>query len=193
MTGVTIDLPLVICNSFITMHHSKDASLSLIHPCAITRILTHLNMNFSAAILLVPRSVKSINRHSATQIAAQMQKQKQKQKKCGREADNNEEDDAAGPSSVADERDKLKSIVSYLDRISSQLNAQQILLGKLSTRMCCLEQRAIGSSSGAAGTASASSIDTVVEGDHYDKNDDIDDDNEEDEDEDEDDEHGNPK
>ena len=72
MTGVTIDLPSVICNSFITMHHSKDASLSLIHPCAITRILTHLNMNFPAAIPLVPRLGKPINRHSTTWIAAQM-------------------------------------------------------------------------------------------------------------------------
>ena len=157
-------------------------------------------MNFPAAIPLVPRSVKPINRHSATRIVAQMQKQKQKQKKRGREADNDEEDDVAGPSSVADERDELKSIVSYLDRISSQLNAQQILLGKLSTRMGRLEQRAIGSSSGAARTASASSTDgtegdgsepdAAVEGDHYDKNDDIDDDDEE---EDEDDEHGDPK
>ena len=143
MTGVTIDLPSVICNSFITMHHSKDALLSLIHPCAITHILTNLNMNFPAAIPLVPQSVKPINRHSATRMVAQMQKQKQKQ--CAREADNDEEDDAAGPSSVANERDELKSIVSYLDRISSQLNAQQILLGKLSTRMGRLEQRAIGS------------------------------------------------
>uniref|UniRef100_A0A2N9GG56 Putative plant transposon protein domain-containing protein n=1 Tax=Fagus sylvatica TaxID=28930 RepID=A0A2N9GG56_FAGSY len=223
MTGVTIDLPSVICNSFITMHHSKDASLSLIHPCAITRILTHLNMNFPAAIPLVPRSGKPINRHSATRIATQMQKQKQKKKKRAREADNDEEDDAAGPSSVADARDELKGIVSYLHRISSQMDAQQVLLRKLSTRMRRVEQRAIGSSSGAAGTASASSTDgteadgsepdAAVEGDHYDKNDDIDDDDEEDEDEDEDedeeededededeedeedehDEHGNPK
>ena len=42
---------------------------------------------------------------------------------------------------------------------SSQLDAQQVLLGKLSTRMHRVEQRAIGSSSGAAGTASASSTD----------------------------------
>ena len=48
MTSVSIDLPSVMCNSFITMHQSKDASLSLIHPCAITHILTHLNMNFPA-------------------------------------------------------------------------------------------------------------------------------------------------
>ena len=53
MTGVSIDLPSVICNSLITMHQSKDASLSLIHPCAITHILTHLNMNFPVAIPLV--------------------------------------------------------------------------------------------------------------------------------------------
>ncbi len=194
MTGVTIDLPSVICNSFIKMHYSKDASLSLIHPCAITRILTHLNMKFTAAISLVPRSGKPINRHSATRIAAQMQEQKQKKKKHAREAANDKEDDAAGPSS------ELKGIVSYLQRISSQLDAQQVLLGKLSTRMRRVEQRAIGSSSGAAGTASASSTDgteadgsepdAAVEGDHYDKNDDIDDD---DEDEDEDDKHGNPK
>ena len=218
MTGVTIDLPLVICNSFITMHQSKDASLSLIHPCAITRILTHLNMNFPAAISLVPRSVQPINRHSATQIAAQMQEQKQKKKKKrAREAGNDEEHDAAGPSS------ELKGIVSHLQRISSQLDAQQVLLVKLSARLRRVEQRVIGSSSGAAGIASASSTDgteadgsepdAAVEGDHYDKNDDIDDDDEEDEeededeeeeddededeedeeDEDEDDKHGNPK
>jgi hypothetical protein len=219
MTGVTIDLPSVICNSFIKMHYSKDASLSLIHPCAITRILTHLNMKFTAAISLVPRSGQAINRHSATRIAAQMEDQKQKKKKRTREAANDEEDDAAGPSS------DLKGVVSYLQRLSSQLDAQQVLLRKMSTRLRRLEQRAIGSSSGAAGTASASSTDggeadgsepdAAVEGDHYDKNDDIDDDDEEDEDgdeedededgdeeeedaddedeEDEDDEHGNPK
>jgi hypothetical protein len=191
MTGVTIDLPSVICNSFIKMHHSKDASLSLIHPCAITRILTHLKFTFPAGIPLVPRSGKPIDRHSATRIAAQMQEQKQKKKKKrAREAGNDEEHDAAGPSS------ELKGIVSHLQRISSQLDAQQVLLGKLSARMRRIEQRAIGSSSGAAGTASASSTDgteadgsepdAAVEGDHYDKNDDIDDDEEEDEDEDED-------
>jgi hypothetical protein len=200
MTGVSIDLPSVICNSFITMHQSKDASLSLIHPCAITRILTHLNMNFLAAIPLVTRSVQPINRHSITRIAAQMQKQK----KLTREVDNDEEDDATGPSYVADVRAELKSIVSYLDRISSQLNAQQTVLGKLNTRMRRLEQRAMDSSSGATCTPSASSTygieadgseaDAAVEGDHYDKNDDIDDDDDEDEDEeDEDDEHGSPK
>jgi hypothetical protein len=111
------------------------------------------------------------------------------------------EDDAASPSSVADVTAELKSIVSYLDRISSQLNAQQIVLGKLNTRMRRLEQRAMDSSSGAAWTPSTSSTDgteadgsepdAAVEGDHYDKNDDIDDDDEEDEDED--DEHGCPK
>ena len=135
-----------------------------------------------------------------------MQKQKQKQKKRTREADNDEEDDveddATGPSSVADVRAELKSIVSYLDRISSQLNAQQTVLGKLSTRMRRLEQRGMDSSSGAACRPSASSTDgtkadgseadATVEGDHYDKNDDVDDDEEEDE-EDEDDEHGSPK
>jgi hypothetical protein len=60
-----------------------------------------------------------------------MQKQKQKKKKRAREADNDEEDDAVGPSSVADARDELKGIVSYLHRISSQLDAQQVLLGKI--------------------------------------------------------------
>ena len=192
MTSVSIDLPSVICNSFITMHQSKDTSLSLIYLCAITRILTHLNMNFPAAIPLVPRSVQPINHHSVTWIAAQMQKQK----KCTREADNDGEndveDDGVGPSSVADVTVELKSIVSYLDRISSQLNAQQIVLGKLNTCMCRLEQWAMDSSSGAAWTPSASSTDgteadgsepdVAVEGDHCDKNDDIDDDEDEDED-----------
>ena len=210
MTDVTIDLPSVICNSFIKMHHSKDASLSLIHPCAITRILTHLKMNFPRDIPLVPRPGKPINRHSTTRITAQMQEQKQKKKKRARKAGNAEEDDAVGPSS------EQKGIVSHLQRISSQLDAQQVLLVKLSARLRRVEQRVMGSSSGAAGTASASSTDgteadgsepdAVVEGDHYDKNDDIDDDDEEDEDEeeeddkdedeedeDEDDEHGNPK
>ena len=73
------------------------------------------------------------------------------------------------------------------------------MLGKLNTRMRRLEQWAMDSSSGAAWTPSASStndteadgseLDAVVEGDHYDKNDDIDDDDEEDED----DEHVSPK
>jgi hypothetical protein len=62
------------------MHQSKDATLSLIRPCAITRILTHLNMTFPAAIPLVHQSVQSINGHSVTWIAAHMQQQKQKKR-----------------------------------------------------------------------------------------------------------------
>ncbi len=80
---------------------------------------------------------------------------------------------------------ELKTVVSYLDHISSRLNRQEIVLGKLNTRMRCLEQWAMDSSSGAAFTPSVSSTDgteadgtepdATVEGDQYDKNDDIDD------------------
>jgi hypothetical protein len=75
---------------------------------------------------------------------------------------------------------ELKIVVSYLDRIISQLNGQDIVSGNLNTRMRYLEQWAMNSSSGAAFAPSVTSTDgtepdVVVEGDQYDKNDDIDD------------------
>ncbi len=51
-TGVSIDLSFVICNSWLSMHCSEHTSNRLIHPCVITRLLTHLNMTFLASIFV---------------------------------------------------------------------------------------------------------------------------------------------
>ena len=166
MTNVSIDLPSVICNSFITMYHAKDVTVSLIPQCVIIRILTHLNMTFPAAIMLVYRFVQPINGHSVTRITTHMQKQK----KRTRETENDGEDDETGPISLTDVTAELKIVVSYLDCIIFQLNEQDIVSGNLKTRMRYLEQWAKNSSSGVAFAPFVTSTDgtepdAVVEGD----------------------------
>ncbi len=41
ITEVSIDLPSVICKSLIEIYEYEDKMSHLIHPCLITRLLTH--------------------------------------------------------------------------------------------------------------------------------------------------------
>jgi hypothetical protein len=72
MTGVSIDLPSVICNSLIEMHQCQDKTSHLIHPSPITRLHTYLKITIPSTIPRVPRSTQPIDKTSISQISNQM-------------------------------------------------------------------------------------------------------------------------
>ena len=112
MTKVSIDLPSVICKSLIEVHECEDKMSHLIHPCLITRLLTHLKITIPLNIPQLPRSAKPIGRSSIKLIGGQLKKDKVPQPD-----DPNGEDNGAGPSSstlsTTDVMASLHAITSF--------------------------------------------------------------------------------
>ena len=116
MTKVSIDLPSVICKSLIEVHECEDKMSHLIHPCLITRLLTHLKITIPSNIPQLSRSAKPIDKSSIKWISGQLKKDKVPQPD-----DPNGEDNGAGPSSStpssADVMASLHAITSFQERI----------------------------------------------------------------------------
>ena len=139
MTKVSIDLSSVICKSLIEVHECEDKMSHLIHPCLITRLLTHLKITIPSNIPQLSRSAKPIDKSSIKWISGQLKKDKVPQPD-----DPNGEDNGAGPSSSTpsstDVMASLHAISGFQERIFNKLKEYDVVLVKMSKRLESIQE-----------------------------------------------------